>query len=195
MNAAQLASIDTGCGVNGTCPLGVGPNPLVANINGANPSAIFNQYPQPNSFTVGDGYDFQGYTFASPLPANLNAYVAKIDYVITANGNHRLFVRGVLNNDRKADRTNTDPFTITGDVGSQFPGQPANATDHINSKSLSVGYTATFSNTLVNAFHFGYIRAGIDQAGLQTSQFVNFRGLDNLTAFSPTTKTDVPVYN
>jgi hypothetical protein len=195
LNAAQLASMDTACGANGTCPLGPGPNPLVANINGANPNAIFSQYPQPNSFTVGDGFDFQGYTFASPLPANLNAYVAKIDYVITANGNHRLFVRGVLNNDRQAERTSTDSNSITGDGGSQFPGQPAAATDHVNSKGLSVGYTATFSNTLVNAFHFGYIRAGIDQAGLQTSQYVNFRGLDNLTAFSPTTNTDVPVYN
>ena len=195
LNAAQLASMDTVCGANGTCPLGPGPNPLVANLNGTNPNAIFSQFPQPNSFTVGDGYDFQGYTFASPLPANLNAYVAKIDYVITANGNHRLFVRGVLNNDREAERSSGDPNSITGDGGSQFPGQPATTTDHVNSKGLSVGYTATFSNTLVNAFHFGYIRAGIDQTGLQTSQYVNFRGLDNLTAFSPTTNTDVPVYN
>ncbi len=195
LNAAQLASMDTACGANGTCPLGPGPNPLVANLNGTNPNAIFSQFPQPNSFTVGDGYDFQGYTFASPLPANLNAYVAKIDYVITANGNHRLFVRGVLNNDREAERSSGDPNSITGDGGSQFPGQPATTTDHVNSKGLSVGYTATFSNTLVNAFHFGYIRAGIDQTGLQTSQYVNFRGLDNLTAFSPTTNTDVPVYN
>jgi hypothetical protein len=195
LNAAQLASMDTICGANGTCPLGAGPNPLVANLNGTNPNAIFSQFPQPNSFTVGDGYDFQGYTFASPLPADLNAYVAKIDYVITANGNHRLFVRGVLNNDREAERSSGDPNSITGDGGSQFPGQPATTTDHVNSKGLSVGYTATFSNNLVNAFHFGYIRAGIDQTGLQTSQYVNFRGLDNLTAFSPTTNTDVPVYN
>jgi hypothetical protein len=195
LNAAQLASMDRGCIGNGSCPLGPGPSPLLANINGANPKAIFNQYPQPNSFTVGDGFDFQGYTFASPLPANLNAYVAKIDYNLTANGNHRLFVRGVLNNDRNAEAKSTDPNSATGDGGSQFSGQPAATTDHLNSKGLSVGYTATLSNTLVNAFHFGYIRAGIAQAGLQNSQFVNFRGLDDLNAFSPTTNTDVPVYN
>ena len=65
----------------------------------------------------------------------------------------------------------------------------------MNSKGLSVGYTATLSNTLIERFHFGYIRAGIDQAGLQSSQYVNFRGLDDLTGFSPTTDTDVPVYN
>src|SRR3984957_9269057 len=52
LNAAQLASMDAGCSANGTCPLGPGPNPLVANLNGANPKAIFDQYPQPNSFTV-----------------------------------------------------------------------------------------------------------------------------------------------
>ncbi len=195
LNATQLASMDMVCSGNGTCPLGPGPNPLVANLNGANPNAIFNQYPQPNSFTVGDGYNFQGFTFASPLPAKLDAYVAKIDYDLTANGNHRLFVRGVLNNDRQAARNSQDPLSITGDGGSQFPGQPAGTTIHGNSKGLSVGYTATLSNTLINAFHFGYIRAGTSEAGLQTSQYVNFRGLDNLTAFSPTTNTDVPVYN
>jgi hypothetical protein len=187
LSAAQVASMDQPCIGNGTCPLGPGANPAVLQL--------MQQYPQPNIFTVGDGYDIQGFTFASPLPATLNAYVAKIDYALTANGNHRLFVRGVLNNDTQAARSSGDPNSITGDGGSQFPGQPASTTDHINSKGLSVGYTATFSNTLVNAFHFGYIRAGVDQAGLQNQPYVNLRGLDNLYAFSPTTNTDVPVYN
>lgn len=187
LNPAQIASMDQPCISNGTCPLGPGPNPAVLQI--------FQQYPQPNIYTVGDGYDFQGFTFASPLPVSLNAYVAKIDYDLTANGNHRLFVRGVLNNDREAALQNGDPNTITGDGGSQFPGQPATTTNHVNSKGLSAGYTATLSNTFINAFHFGYIRAGISQAGLQTQAYVNFRGLDDLTAASPTTNTNVPVYN
>ena len=108
-----------------TCPLG----PVRIRSSPISTERIqrqsFSQYPKPNSFTVGDGFDFQGYTFASPLPANLNAYVAKIDYNITASGNHRLFVRGVLNNDRNAERSSMDPNSVTGDGGAQFPGRAA----------------------------------------------------------------------
>jgi hypothetical protein len=195
LQASDLASMDPNCSGNGTCPLGPGPSPLLANIKGANPSALFNQYPLPNNFTVGDGYDLQGYAFASPLPANLNAYVAKLDYNLSPNGNHRLFLTGVMNNDRSVDYTSADPYSVTGDGGSEFPGQPAASVTHTNSKSLTVGYTATLSNSLINNFRFGYISQELSDVGLQTQHYVNFRGLDNLTAQSPTTDTHVPVYN
>jgi len=183
LTAANLASLDPGC----NCPLGPGANPAVM--------AIFQQYPHPNTDTVGDGLDFRGFTFSSPLPAKLDAYVAKFDYNVTADGKHRLFVRGVLNNDSEAARTSLSPNSITGDGGEEFPGQPIQTTDRINSKALSVGYTATLSNTMINNFHFGYIRAGLDQAGLQTQQYVHFRGMDDLAAETPTINTNVPVLN
>ena len=94
LTAADLASMDPYCSANGTCPLGPGPNPAVMQV--------FQQYPVPNTGTVGDGFDYQGFTFSSPLPQKLDAYVGKIDYNLTANGNHRVFLRGVLNNDRAA---------------------------------------------------------------------------------------------
>jgi hypothetical protein len=183
LSAADLASLDPGC----NCPLGAGPNPAVMKI--------FQQYPHPNTDTVGDGLDFRGFTFSSPLPAKLDAYVGKIDYNLSADGKHRLFLRGVLNNDSESDRTSNSPNSITSDGGSQFPGQPAQTIDHTNSKSLSVGYIATISSTVINNFHFGYIRAGLDRTGLQTQQYVNFRGMDDLTAGTPTTNTNVPVLN
>jgi Carboxypeptidase regulatory-like domain len=193
LSAAQIASIDPNCTGFGTCPLGPGANPLLANINGANPSALFSQYPFPNTTTVGDGLDYQGYTFPSPLPASLDDYVFKLDYNLTKDGNHRLFVKGIMDNERQAERTSS--ATITSDGGEQFPGQPEGQTEHDNNKGITVGYTATFSSTLINNFHFGYISQLINIEGLQTQPFVNFRGMDNINAFTPTINTHVPVKN
>jgi hypothetical protein len=187
LTAAQLASMDPSCSANGTCPLGPGPNPAVMKI--------FQQYPQPNTDTVGDGFDYRGFTFASPLPAKLDAYVGKLDYNVTADGKHRVFLRAVLNNDNQANRTSSSPYSMTGDGGEQFPGQPQQTVVRNNSKGLTVGYTATLSNTLINSFRFGYIRQGIDEAGLQTQHYVNFRGMDDISAFTPTINTNVPVLN
>ena len=187
LTAANLASMDPNCSGLGTCPLGPGPNPAVM--------ALFQQYPMPNTDTVGDGLDYRGFTFSSPLPAKLDAYVAKLDYNVSADGRHRLFVRGVLNNDSQADRTSSSLNSITGDGGEEFPGQPQQTVLHDNNKGLTAGYTATLSNTLINNFHFGYVRQGLDEAGLQTEHYVHFRGLDDINGFTPTINTNVPVFN
>jgi len=187
LTAADLASMDPNCSGLGTCPLGPGPNPAV--------EGIFKQYPMPNTDTVGDGLDFRGFTFSSPLPAKLDAYVAKVDYNLTADGRHRLFVRGVLNNDSQADRTSSSPNSITGDGGEEFPGQPQQTVLRDNDKGITVGYTATLSNTLINSFHFGWVRQGLDESGLQTQAYVHFRGMDDINAFTPTINTSVPVFN
>ena len=185
LTAAQVASMDPNCAGLGSCPLGPGPNPAVM--------ALFQQYPHPNTDSVGDTLNYRGFTFSSPLPGMLNAYVAKLDYNLTSNGNHRLFLRGIQNGDRTA--LASDPTSTTGDGGSQFPGDPANQTQINTSKALTVGYTATLSNTLINDFRFGYIREAIDVVGQQTQHFVAFRGLDNLTAQTPSNHTAVPVKN
>ncbi|MGC2549006.1 MAG: TonB-dependent receptor, partial [Candidatus Sulfotelmatobacter sp.] len=193
LTASQIAGMDPNCSGNGTCPLGPGPNPLLANIGGANPSALFPQYPLPNTDTVGDGFDLRGFTFASPLPESLNAYVAKLDYNLTRDGNHRLFVRGIMNNDRQAERNITT--SITGDGGEEFPGQPQSQDEHDNNKGFTVGYTATFSSTLINNFRFGYASELLNLEGLQTQPFIHFRGMDDINAFTPTINTHVPVKN
>jgi Carboxypeptidase regulatory-like domain len=187
LSPAELAGMDPNCTSLGSCPLGPGANPAV--------EQVFQQYPVPNTNTVGDGLNFRGFTFSSPLPASLNAFVAKIDYSISKDGKHRLFVRGVLNNDNQADQVSSSTTSITGNGGEQFPGEPQQTVLRDNNKGISAGYTATLSSTLINNFHFGYIRQGIDQAGLQTKAFVNFRDLDNLTAQTPTINTNVPVFN
>jgi hypothetical protein len=197
LNAAQIANMDPVCSTNSpsTCPLGPGPNPLLANIGNSNPGALFPQYPVSNTNTVGDGFDYVGYTFASPLPTSLNAYVAKLDYNVTKDGNHRIFVRGIMNNDRQAERNINTPFSITGDGGEQFPGQPEQQVEHDNNKGFTVGYTATLSSTLINNFHFGYISELLNLQGLQNQPFVHFRGMDDINGFTPTINTHVPVKN
>ena len=197
LNASQIAGMDPVCATaqNGppTCPLGPGPNPLLANINGGNPTALFTQYPNSNTITVGDGLDYVGYTFASPLPTSLNAYVARIDYNLTKDGNHVLFLRGIMNNDRQAARTNTAAFTNDG--GEQFPGQPESQIEHDNNKGFIAGYTATLSNTLINNFRFGYTSELLNLQGLQSQPFVHFRGMDDINAFTPTINTHIPLKN
>jgi len=193
LNAAQIASMDPNCSGLGTCPLGPGPNPLLANIGGANPNALFTQYPSANTNTVGDGFDYVGYTFSSPLPTSLNAYVAKLDYNLTRDGNHRVFVRGIMNNDRQAERNIST--SITNDGGEQFPGSSEAQVEHDNNKGFTVGYTATFSPTLINNFRFGYSSELLNLAGLQTQPFVHFRGMDDINSFTPTINTHIPVKN
>ncbi len=185
LTPANLATMDPNCTSLGTCPQGPGANPAVMQL--------FQQYPTPNTNSVGDGYDFQGFTFSSPLPAKLDTYVAKIDYNLTASGSHQIFLRGGLMSDREASRS--DPSSFTGTGGSEFPGQPANLT-HINtSKGLITGYTAVLRPNLLNNFRYGFIRQAFVDLGQQSQHYINFRGLDNLTAQTPTGQTKVPVHN
>jgi hypothetical protein len=193
LSPTQIAGMDPNCTNNGTCPLGPGANPLLANINGANSAALFPQYPAPNSFAVGDGYDYRGFLFPSPLPVGLNAFVAKLDYNLTKDGNHHLSVRGIMNNDNQADRTSN--YTVGGLGGEEFPGQPQGQIEHDNNKGIMAGYTATFSSTLVNNFRFGYISQLLNLAGQETDPYINFRGMDNLVNETPTINTHVPVKN
>jgi hypothetical protein len=196
LTPSQIANMDPNCSGLGTCPLGPGANPLVAYLVGnpnSSTSSVFNLYPQPNTDTVGDGLDFQGFTFPSPLPASLDDYVLKFDYNLTKDGNHRLFLKGIMDNEREAERSSG--YTITGDGGEEFPGQPETQTEHDNNKGITVGYTATFSSTLINNFHFGYISQLINIEGLQTQGYNQFRGMDNIYGFTPTINTHVPVKN
>ncbi len=169
----DLATMDPKCTGNGTCPLGPGANPAVM--------ALFQQYPHPNSSAVGDGLNFQGFTFPASTPGALNTYVAKFDLNITPN--HHVFVRGGLVGDNNGG-------------GPQFPGQPQSLVTVNNSKGLIAGYTATLHANLINNFHYGFIRQGGGSIGQLTQNFTEFgNGPDSLNANTFTTKSNVPVHN
>src|SRR5882762_9743192 len=184
LQPSQFASLDQGCGGSGTCPLGPGVNPLLA---GTNPQAIFNLYPHPNT-DAGDGSDalnFRGVTFAAPDPVKFDTYIAKLDFNLTTDGKHTLFVRGNLQNDHEKT-----PALQTAVVNSDFLTN--------NSKGIAVGYTALLSNNIINNFRYAFIRQGTGQSGNATSNFIRFRGLDDITALAGDTRTavnNVPVHN
>ena len=192
LTPSNLASLDPNCSAIGSCvftgqtapaaglcqgtfPACPGPNPYVMQV--------FQQYPVANSTAVGDGYNLLGYTFASPWPDNLNMYVAKLDYNLTPNGSHRLFVRGVQDGDHNSAGAQ------------QFPGQPNSVVEVVTSKGFTAGYTATLSNSWINNFRYGYIREAFDDRGLQNSHFVHFRFMSDPNAFSSSVNRYVPVQN
>jgi Carboxypeptidase regulatory-like domain len=195
LTPAGIASLDQGCSANGTCPVtpgnlwgGPGPNGLLANIGGANPSALFTAYPLPNcpscgnSGGSGDLLNSSGYTFPGNNPMSLNTYIIKLDYKISANGNHALFVRGNLQN----DNTKNPP---------QFPGLPPNSVLTNNSKGIAAGYTWIIRNNLINNLRYAFIRQGLGNTGLNDQDYATLRGLDDTIGLTPTILTNVPVNN
>jgi len=186
MTPAEIRSIDQGCIGNGTCPNGNGVSQAVLKQwNGGatlpNGSAI-PAFPLPNtdSSSSADGINILGYTFAAPQPTNQNTYLLKLDYKITPNGNHTLFVRGNLQNDREL-------------FAAEFPGQPPGQIVRNNSKGIAAGYTAVLSNTLINNFRYAFIRQGVDQAGDNAYSNVSFQNLADQVSFLRTVNVNVPV--
>ncbi len=104
--------------------------------------------PNTNESFGSDGLNILGYTFAAPQPASLNTYLAKTDYNLTRNGNHRLFLRGQLQDDRTLD-------------AAEFPGGSPSQLVQNNSKGIAVGYTAVLSNTVINNLRYGFLRQGL----------------------------------
>jgi hypothetical protein len=107
-----------------------------------------------------------------------------LDYKLSQSGNHSLFLKGHLQN----WHSKSPP---------QFPGLPPNDFTTNNSKGLFAGYTALFSNTLINNFRYGLVRQGLGDSGLGVSDYSYFRGmaLPLGTGFTPSTFNNVPVHN
>src|SRR6516162_443663 len=144
LSPAQLTAMDpvgTLPGYTGS----VGPNPAVV--------SFFNKtYPLPNDTSVGDGLNTLGYRFAAPTQNTKNWYIAKIDYNITRDGKHRLSLSGALANQNQANA----PF---------LPGQvPITSIVNYN-KGLIASYSAVISPSLINNFHYGFIRQSLGTIG------------------------------
>jgi carboxypeptidase family protein len=177
LSKTDLANLDPLCFGLGNCPQGAGVDPAAL--------AVFNSFPLPNDPTVGDGYNISGFTFADPTPTKLDTYIVKLDYNLTQNGSHHLFLRGNLQNDHQTS------------LGAEFPGQPPSEILTNNGKGLAAGYTTVISNSLINNFRYGYIREGVGKAGLQTTGYISFyaEGISNPVGETPTTTVQVPLHN
>jgi hypothetical protein len=173
LTPANLTSMD---------PLGIGPNSVMLNY--------LNSFPEPNDLSLGDNHNFVGFRFRGGIPTTNNWYIARVDYKLTSSGNHGLFWRGALRNDRHS-------------VSPYLPGEPSLGTTVDFSKGFTVGYTGTIRQNLLNNFRYGYTRQSIGVLGNNdTDPFVFFRGLnDNSTpansslAVTRSFKYQTPVHN
>src|SRR6266478_3191333 len=188
LGPAQIASMDPNCTGNGTCPWGPGVDP--------NSIATMNQSPLPNSNQLGDGFNFQAFTFSAAAPSKLDTYVARFDYNLTQSGSQRLYARLGLQNDHAIPTSLANGINVGTNAGvSQFPGQPPAAVATNNSKGIITGYAWTISPTKVNNFHYGFIRQGNGDNGSANQQFVRLRGLDLPVDTRRTSNVIVPVHN
>src|SRR5262249_51657683 len=192
LSPANLAALDTGCAnptppLVVTCPLGGGVNTAILALwNGQaklpNGTAI-PAYPHANTIASAgsDGLNVLGYTFAAPQPTSLNTYLARLDYNLTSNSNHRLFVRGNLMNDRVL-------------YAPQFPGEPASKVSHDNSKGIFVGYTAILNSAVINNFRYGFVRQGVSSDGQNPYSYASMWTISDPVSFARTTNVTVPVH-
>jgi len=144
-------------------PLGIGANPALLSYWATYPTEI-------NDLSAGDGVNFAGYRFASPINNTFMTYIARADFNVDTAGKHTLFWRGSLQGDSNV----TAPEFLGGD--------PVRKT-LTNSRGMAIGYTALLTPKLINNFRYGLTRIGIDNAGIRNSTFVNVRFVDELNGF------------
>ena len=148
LGPTQLAGMD---------PLGIGPSQAALQY--------FQTYPMPNDSSVGDGLNYSGYRFASPVFERDQWLVGRIDYKVNSSGSQTLFWRGSGRDD-----------IIPGD---QFlPGTAPEVTTLDRSKGMVAGYTALLGSNLVNNFRYGLTRQSINRQGVSNQPWIYIRGLD-----------------
>jgi hypothetical protein len=153
-------------------PLSIGPSQVA--------TTYFKTYPAPNDFTVGNLVNFAGYRFPGRQLQAENWYIGRLDYKLTASGNHTLFLRGAARN----DPTTNPPF---------LPGMPPESSTVDVSKGLVGGYTAVLSPHFVNNVRYGITHQSISSPGDSTQPWVGMRGLDEPNVYG--SAFTAPVHN
>src|SRR5262249_31020462 len=156
-------------------PLGIGENPAVV--------ALLKTYPLPNISTVGDSFNTSGFIFNASTPLDWNTYTAKFDYHIDNAGNHTVFWRGNLQNDRYA-------YGLP-----QFPGDPASAVLLSTNKGYAISYTGVLRPNLISNFHYGFTRLGAENTGIQQAPTARLRDLTDRYRNTVATIRDSPVHH
>ena len=127
--------------------------------------AYFNSLPAPNSNVTGDGFNYQGFVFASPTHQTQNVYITRADYNITENGNQRLSVMGALRDDASDACGGCQPY---------YPGQPPQGQTVYHNKGLVVGYSAVLRPSLISSFHYGFVRESFGTIGNSDKPWIVF---------------------
>jgi Carboxypeptidase regulatory-like domain len=148
-------------------PVGIGINPAIEN---AGHTGYFDKTFCTGQFvtndpSVGDGFNYSGYRFRAPIKENNNAFITRLDYHLSADGKHSLFLRGNLQNLSNPQA----PF---------LPGSPPEQTLTDHSKGFALGYTAVLSRTMVNTATWGFTRQSTGFVGNTNQEWNVFYGLD-----------------
>ncbi len=141
--------------------------------HGPNPAVLkyMSSYPLPNDFTTGDLFNTAGYRFHAPTYTVKDWYIAKLDYNLTNDGRHRVFVSGALANES--------------DQGAPFlPGTRPETTTVNYNKGIIANYTAVLTPTLLNNFRYGFIRESAGIQGDSTQPWVNLAAIDQGITYS-----------
>lgn len=133
-----------------------------------------------NDPSAGDGLNYAGFVFRAPTSLDNDAFIARLDYHLTADGRHSLFWRGNLQNVRNPGA----PF---------LPGDAPEQTIADHSKGFALGYIAVLSPTVTNSFHWGFTRESFGLVGNTDQQWNEFLGPDQGITFSHDFQ--VPLHN
>ena len=165
LNASQLTAMDPGS----PTLYGQGPSAAV--------EALLNQYPASNAI-YGDTVNTNGFRFSSPTDSTFNTYISRLDWHISRAW--QIFWRGQVQNSNQPG-------------AQEFPGQgPASALLD-DSKGSTVGLTTIISPTLLNDFHWGWIRQGGQNAGASNYPGVFLNDVSDFVPFTRSTIFFVPV--
>lgn len=144
-------------------PLGIGPSTVM--------TKYFNTYPEPNDTSVGDGYNFSGYRFASNVNQKYRTGVARFDVRLNKSGSQNLFWRGNWMDDNLPQ--------------AQFlPGTAPETTQVNHSNGFGLGYIASLSPTVVNSARFGLSRESVGTIGDTNEPWNLVRGIDQPDLYS-----------
>jgi hypothetical protein len=127
--------------------------------------AYFQSLPAPNSNVTGDGYNYQGFVFASPTHEKQNVYIARADYNITQDGKQRLSVMGAMRDDSSDACGGCQPY---------FPGQPPQGQTVYHNKGLIGNYSAVIRPNLMSNFHYGFVRESFGTLGNSYQPWITF---------------------
>ncbi len=135
--------------------------------------AYFNSFPHPNDGSVGDGLNYSGFRFSSPLSDTKNWYIAKFDYNITQDAKQRISWSGALANEANPQ----GQYLPSSPTGSLFNYTSAEHSFVNYNKGFVINYSGVITNTLVNSFRYGFVRESVGDIGDSNQPYIILRGI------------------
>src|ERR1700693_5511168 len=173
-NAAQLQLLD---------PKGIGIDPAMldlTNHTGYLDKTFCTGNTVTNDPSAGDGLNYAGFVFRAPTSLDNDVAIVRLDYRLSSDGRHTLFLRGA-----SQDLRNPGAPFLRGDA------PESTILDH--SKCLVLGYISVLTPALTNSFHWGFTRQSFGLVGNSDQQWNEFLGLDQGVTFSHSFQ--VPLHN